>query len=454
MTSTDVGDLDRAVRPLTKAVLAEADLPTHWYNLAADLPAPMPPYLHPGTREPLAPDDMAALFPMALIEQEMSGERFVPIPEPVREVYRLWRPSPLYRAHRLERALGTPARIYYKYEGVSPVGSHKPNTAIAQAYYNAAEGVRRLTTETGAGQWGSALSLACAMFGLECEVWQVRASYDSKPYRRMLMQTYGGVVHPSPSDLTEAGRSFLQRFPDTTGSLGMAVSEAVESAAPDPQARYALGSVLGHVLLHQTVIGEEALLQLEQFGERQADVVFGCAGGGSNLAGLSFPFLRGRLAGQTDTRVVAVEPTACPSLTQGRYEYDHGDVAGLTPLMKMHTLGRDFVPDPIHAGGLRYHGMAPLVSHVVELGLIDAVAVDQREAFDAGVLFARTEGLVPAPESCHAIAAAVAEARRHVDSGEEGVLVVGLSGNGQLDLPAYAEHLAGAERADAGDQPF
>jgi tryptophan synthase beta chain len=456
VTSTDLrtGDRPATPRPLTKAVLGEADLPTHWYNLAADLPEPMPPYLHPVTREPLAPEDMAPLFPAALVEQEMSRERFVPIPEPVREAYRLWRPSPLYRAHRLERALGTPARIYYKYEGVSPVGSHKPNTAIAQAYYNAAEGVRRLTTETGAGQWGSALSLACAMFGLECEVWQVRASYESKPYRRMLMQTYGGVVHPSPSDLTEAGRAFLQRFPDTTGSLGMAVSEAVESAAPDPQARYALGSVLGHVLLHQTVIGEEALRQLEQFGERQADVVFGCAGGGSNLAGLSFPFLRGRLAGHTDTRVVAAEPTACPSLTRGRYEYDHGDVAGLTPLMKMHTLGRDFVPDPIHAGGLRYHGMAPLVSHVVELGLIDAVAVDQREAFDAGVLFARTEGLVPAPESCHAIAAAVAEARRRAEAGEEGVLVVGLSGNGQLDLPAYAEHLAGAERADAGDQPF
>jgi tryptophan synthase beta chain len=450
MTSTNVRD----ARSMTAAVLGEADLPTHWYNLAADLPAPMPPHLHPGTGQPLAPEDMAPLFPAALIEQEASTERFVPIPEAVREVYRLWRPSPLYRAHRLERALGTPARIYYKYEGGSPVGSHKPNTAVAQAYYNAAEGVRRLTTETGAGQWGSALSFACALFGMECEVWQVRASYDSKPYRRMLMQTYGGVVHPSPSDLTEAGRGFLQRFPNTTGSLGMAVSEAVESAAPDPQARYALGSVLNHVLLHQTVIGEEALRQLEVFAEVQADVVFACAGGGSNLAGLSFPFLREKLAGRTTTRVVAVEPVACPSLTQGRYEYDHGDVAGLTPLLKMHTLGRDFVPDPIHAGGLRYHGMAPMVSHAVELGLITAEAVDQREAFDAGVLFARNEGLVPAPESCHAIAGAVAEARRRAASGEEGVLVIGLSGNGQLDLPAYAEHLTGGAEPTAGDQPF
>jgi tryptophan synthase beta chain len=450
MTRTDVHD----ARSMTVAVLGEADLPTHWYNLAADLPAPMPPHLHPGTGRPLAPEDMAPLFPAALIEQEASTERFVPIPEPVREVYRLWRPSPLYRAHRLERALGTPARIYYKYEGGSPVGSHKPNTAVAQAYYNAAEGVRRLTTETGAGQWGSALSFACALFGMECEVWQVRASYDSKPYRRMLMQTYGGVVHPSPSDLTEAGRGFLERFPDTTGSLGMAVSEAVESAAPDPQARYALGSVLNHVLLHQTVIGEEALRQLEVFAEVQADVVFGCAGGGSNLAGLSFPFLREKLAGRTTTRVVAMEPTACPSLTKGRYEYDHGDVAGLTPLLKMHTLGRDFVPDPIHAGGLRYHGMAPMVSHAVELGLITAEAIGQREAFDAGVLFARAEGLVPAPESCHAIAGAVTEARRRAASGEEGVLVIGLSGNGQLDLPAYVEHLTGTAEPTAGDQPF
>ena len=325
---------------------------------------------------------------------------------------------------------------------------------MAQAYYNAAEGVRRLTTETGAGQWGSALSFASALFGLECEVWQVRASYDSKPYRRMLMETFGGVVHASPSELTEAGRGFLERFPGTTGSLGMAVSEAVESAVPDPEARYALGSVLNHVLLHQTVIGEEALRQLAVFGETAADVVFGCAGGGSNLAGLSFPFLREKLAGRTDTRVVAVEPAACPSLTQGRYEYDHGDVAGLTPLMKMHTLGRDFVPEAIHAGGLRYHGMAPMVSHVVDLGLITAQAVEQREAFDAGLLFARTEGLVPAPESCHAVAGAIAEARRRADTGEAGVLVVGLSGNGQLDLPAYAEHLTGVRTPATGDQPF
>src|SRR3954466_1002902 len=329
----------------TKYVLDEDELPTQWYNVIPDLPEPPPPPLHPGTREPVGPDDLAPLFPQALIAQEVTTDRYVDIPEEVREVYRLWRPSPLYRARRLERALGTPARIYYKYEGVSPVGSHKPNTAVAQAYYNAEEGVRRITTETGAGQWGSALSFACSLFALSCEVWQVRASYDSKPYRRMLMETYGGVVHSSPSDLTNAGRAILAETPDTPGSLGMAVSEAVEAAAGDPEARYALGSVLNHVLLHQTVIGEEALCQLAMFEEPQADVVFGCAGGGSNLAGLSFPFLRERLEGRTSTRVMAVEPTACPSLTKGRFDYDAGDVAGLTPLMKMYTLGRSFVPD-------------------------------------------------------------------------------------------------------------
>jgi len=442
MTSTDVGDLDRAVRPLTKAVLAEADLPTHWYNLAADLPAPMPPYLHPGTREPLAPDDMAALFPMALIEQEMSGERFVPIPEPVREVYRLWRPSPLYRAHRLERALGTPARIYYKYEGVSPVGSHKPNTAVAQAYYNAEEGVRRLTTETGAGQWGSALSFACALFGMQCEVWQVRASYDSKPYRRMLMETFGGVVHPSPSDLTAAGRGFLERFPDTTGSLGMAVSEAVESAAPDPEARYALGSVLNHVLLHQTVIGEEALLQFAKVGETP-DLIVGCTGGGSNFAGLSFPFLREKLAGKISPTIRAVEPASCPSLTRGTYAYDFGDTAGFTPLLKMHTLGHDFIPDPIHAGGLRYHGMSPLISHVYELGLMEAVAIPQTECFEAAITFARNEGIVPAPEPTHALAACIREALACKESGEEKVILTALCGHGHFDMAAYDSFLGG-----------
>src|SRR4051812_16634521 len=396
----------------------------------------MPPYLHPVTREPLVPEDMAPLFPAALVEQEMSRKRFVPIPEPVREAYRLWRPSPLYRAHRLGGALGTPARIYYKYEGVSPVGSHKPNTAIAQAYYNAAERVRRLTTETGAGQWGSALSLACAMFGLECEVWQVRASYDSKPYRRMMMETFGATVHPSPSDLTNSGRAILAAHPDSPGSLGIAISEAVEVAAPDPDTRYALGSVLNHVLMHQTVIGLEALKQFELAGE-YPDVVFGCVGGGSNFGGLTFPFLAENIAGRRATRIVAVEPAACPSMTKGVYAYDFGDTAGMTPLMKMHTLGKDFIPDTIHAGGLRYHGMSPLVSHIYELGLIEVESKNQLDCFAAGVQFARTEGIVPAPEPTHALAACVDEALRCKESGEAKVILTALCGHGLLDLAAY-----------------
>lgn len=423
--------------PLGAAV--PSTVPTHWYNLQADLPEPVPPHLHPGTKQPLAPEDLAPLFPMALIQQEMTTERYVEIPQTVREIYALWRPSPLIRAHRLERALGTKARIYYKYEGVSPVGSHKPNTAVAQAYYNAVEGVRRLTTETGAGQWGASLSMACALLGLTCEVWQVRASYDSKPYRRYQMEAYGSVCHPSPSDLTEAGRAILASDPDTTGSLGMAISEAVEVAVKDPGAHYSLGSVLNHVMLHQSVIGQEVLVQLAEAGERQADVAFGCAGGGSNLAGLTFPLIGQNLREGTTTRVVACEPAACPSLTQGEYRYDHGDVAGLTPLLKMHTLGKDFVPPAIHAGGLRYHGMAPMVSHAVNLGLMEATAVDQDTAFRAGVEFARAEGLVPAPESTHAVAAAMAHARRAESDGQ--VLVIGLSGNGVLDLPSYAAYV-------------
>lgn len=423
--------------PLGAAV--PSTVPTHWYNLQADLPEPVPPHLHPGTKQPLAPEDLAPLFPMALIQQEMTTERYVEIPQTVREIYALWRPSPLIRAHRLERALGTKARIYYKYEGVSPVGSHKPNTAVAQAYYNAVEGVRRLTTETGAGQWGASLSMACALLGLTCEVWQVRASYDSKPYRRYQMEAYGSVCHPSPSDLTEAGRAILASDPDTTGSLGMAISEAVEVAVKDPGAHYSLGSVLNHVMLHQSVIGQEVLVQLAEAGERQADVAFGCAGGGSNLAGLTFPLIGQNLREGTTTRVVACEPAACPSLTQGEYRYDHGDVAGLTPLLKMHTLGKDFVPPAIHAGGLRYHGMAPMVSHAVNLGLMEATAVDQDTAFRAGVEFARAEGLVPAPESTHAVAAAMAHARRAESDGQ--VLVIGLSGNGVLDLPSYADYV-------------
>ncbi|MBK8459733.1 MAG: TrpB-like pyridoxal phosphate-dependent enzyme [Micropruina sp.] len=413
-------------------------VPTHWYNLAADLPEPMPPHLHPGTREPLAPEDLAPLFPMALIAQEVATERYVEIPQTVREIYSLWRPSPLIRAHRLERALGTPARIYYKYEGVSPAGSHKPNTAIAQAYYNALEGTTKLTTETGAGQWGASLCLAGSLLGLTVEVWQVRASYDAKPYRRFQMEVYGGVCHPSPSELTASGRAMLAKDPNTTGSLGMAISEAVEAAATDPSAHYALGSVLNHVLLHQTVIGQEAMVQLAEAGDLVPYSVFGCAGGGSNLAGLAFPFLGRNLREGPTSRLVACEPAACPSLTQGTYRYDHGDVAGLTPLLKMHTLGSDFVPPPIHAGGLRYHGMAPMVSHAVNLGLMEAVAIEQDVAFAGGVEFARAEGIIPAPESTHAVAAAIAHARAAT---RDEVILIGLSGNGVLDLPSYSDYV-------------
>jgi tryptophan synthase beta chain len=379
---------------------------------------------------------------MALIQQEVSPERYIAIPEPVRDVYRLWRPTPLYRARRLEQDLGTPARIYYKYEGVSPAGSHKPNTAVPQAYYNAQEGVTKLTTETGAGQWGSALAFASALYGLECEVWMVRASYDQKPYRRMLMEAYGATVHPSPSDVTAAGKAVLAEHPDSTGSLGIAISEAVEVAAPDPAARYALGSVLNHVLLHQTVIGEEALKQLAQAGDTP-DLIVGCTGGGSNFAGLMFPFLREKLAGNMSPVLRAVEPAACPSFTRGVYAYDFGDTAGTTPLFKMHTLGHDFVPDPIHAGGLRYHGMSPLLSHIYELGMIEAVAKPQSECFAAGLRFARTEGILPAPEPTHAIAATIEEALRCKETGEEKVILTALCGHGLLDLPAYSSYQAG-----------
>ncbi|MPZ60953.1 MAG: TrpB-like pyridoxal phosphate-dependent enzyme [Propionibacteriales bacterium] len=426
----------------TKFVLDEDQIPTQWYNVIADLPEPPPPPLHPGTLQPVGPDDLAPLFPQALIGQEVTTERYVDIPGEVLDVYRLWRPSPLYRARRLERALGTPARIYYKYEGVSPVGSHKPNTAVPQAYYNAAEGVGRLTTETGAGQWGSALAFACATFGLECEVWQVRASYDQKPYRKIMMETFGATVHPSPSDVTASGRAVLAEHPDSTGSLGIAISEAVEAAAPDPNARYALGSVLNHVLMHQTVIGEEALKQFE-LAEDVPDVIVGCTGGGSNFGGLVFPFLREKMAGRMSPVIRAVEPAACPSLTRGRYAYDFGDTAGLTPLLKMHTLGHDFIPDPIHAGGLRYHGMSPLMSHIYELGLVDAMAVGQQDCFAAGVRFARTEGIIPAPEPTHALAACVQEALRCKETGEEKAILTALCGHAHLDLPAYAAYLTG-----------
>ncbi|GIJ43300.1 tryptophan synthase beta chain [Virgisporangium aliadipatigenens] len=427
---------------ITKITLDESEIPRRWYNVAADLPSPPPPVLHPGTLQPVGPADLAPLFPMALIEQEVTTERYVDIPDEVLDVYRLWRPSPLFRAHRLERALGTPARIYYKYEGVSPAGSHKPNTAVAQAYYNAAAGVRRLTTETGAGQWGTALAFACAQFDLTCEVWQVRASYDQKPYRKLMIETFGGVIHPSPSELTAAGRAVLAADPHSPGSLGIAISEAVEIAAQHEDTKYALGSVLNHVLLHQTVIGEEALLQLAKVGDTP-DVIVGCTGGGSNFAGLAFPFLREKLAGRMDPVIRAVEPAACPTLTKGVYAYDFGDTAGMTPLMKMHTLGHDFVPDPIHAGGLRYHGMSPLISHVYELGLIEAVAKSQSECFAAGVRFARTEGIVPAPEPTHALAACVEEALRCKETGEPKVILTALCGHGHLDMAAYGSYLAG-----------
>ncbi len=420
--------------------LDESEQVTHWYNIVADLPTPPPPPLHPGTHEPVGPDDLAALFPMELIAQEVSTERFVEIPEPVRAVYRQYRPSPLYRARNWEKKLGTPARIYFKYEGVSPAGSHKTNTSVPQVYYNSLHGVTKLTTETGAGQWGTALSYAASLFGLECEVWQVGASFDGKPQRRTLIEVFGGTVHRSPSRLTEFGRSLPEGHP---GSLGIAISEAVEVAAQDENVKYALGSVLNHVLLHQTIVGEEALRQLAKAGESGADLVIGCAGGGSNLAGLTFPFLREKLAGTQDPRIIAVEPTSCPTLTRGEYRYDFGDTAGMTPLMKMYTLGHDFVPSPIHAGGLRYHGMAPLVSHAVHEGLIEAVALPQTECFEVALEFARTQGVVPAPESSHALAQARREALAAKESGEEKVIVIGLSGHGLLELGAYDSYLNG-----------
>jgi tryptophan synthase beta chain len=428
---------------LTHAVLPESEIPTHWYNIVADLPTAPPPPLHPGTKQPLQAEDLTPLFPMALIEQEVSTERWIEIPEPVRDLLRLWRPSPLSRARRLEQAIGTTARIYYKYEGASPVGSHKTNSAVAQAYANAQAGIKKLSTETGAGQWGSALAFATQAFGMECEVFQVRSTYDSKPYRHVLMETFGATVHSSPSELTIAGRALRERFPDTPGSLGMAISEAVEVAAMSADTNYSLGSVLNHVLLHQTVIGLEAIKQLAMFGEQAPDHLFACAGGGSNLGGIAIPYVRENLEGRASTHIVACEPKAAPSLTQGEYRYDFGDTSGMTPLLKMYTLGADFVPDPVHAGGLRYHGMAPLISHLYSEKLIDAVAIGQLEAFDAGVLFARAEGIVPASESNHAIAGALREARKATEEGTSPVILIGVSGSGQLDLPAYQEFLAG-----------
>jgi tryptophan synthase beta chain len=428
----------------TKFILDESQIPAQWYNVIPDLPAPPPPPLHPGTGQPVGPDDLAPLFPMELIGQEVTGDRYVDIPGEVIDVYKLWRPTPLFRARRLEKALNTPARIYYKYEGVSPAGSHKPNTAVPQAFYNSREGTKRLTTETGAGQWGSALAFACAQYGLDCEIWMVRASYDQKPHRRTLMETYGATVHPSPSRATNAGLKVLADDPDSTGSLGIAISEAVEAAGGSAETRYALGSVLNHVLMHQTVIGQEALAQFELAGEDAGpDLIVGCTGGGSNFAGLFFPFLREKLAGRMNPVIRAVEPTACPSFTRGVYAYDFGDTAGMTPLLKMHTLGHAFIPAPVHAGGLRYHGMSPLLSHMYELGLFEAVAKPQLECFAAAVTFARSEGILPAPEPSHAIAAVVEEAKRCAETGEEKVILTALCGHGHFDMTAYERYLSG-----------
>ena len=422
--------------------LPQNRIPHAWYNILPDLPKPLAPTLHPGTMQPIGPDDLAPLFPMALIMQEVSQEREIEIPDPVRQVYAQWRPSPLYRARRLEKALDTPAKIYYKYEGVSPAGSHKLNTAGAQAYYNKIEGTKRLSTETGAGQWGSALAMACAFFGLECKVYMVRVSYDQKPYRRALMEAFGASVTASPSMETASGRAILAEHPNTNGSLGIAISEAVEVAAKDPETKYALGSVLNHVLLHQTVIGLETIEQMA-LADDEPDLIVGCTGGGSNFAGLVMPYLGRKIKGQCHARVVAVEPAACPSLTKGHFAYDFGDTGHLTPLVKMHTLGSTFIPPGIHAGGLRYHGMAPLVSHVKDLGLIEATSVQQLDAFAAGIQFARAEGIIPAPEANHAIAAAIGEALVAKEEGRERTILFILSGHGHFDMQSYIDYQAG-----------
>ncbi len=423
--------------------LPESEIPTQWYNVIPDLPAPPPPPLHPGTLEPAGPEDLAPLFPMALILQEVSSDSYIDIPGGVLDVLRLWRPSPLFRARRLEKALDTPAKIFYKYEGVSPAGSHKPNTAVPQAYYNNAEGVTKLTTETGAGQWGSALAFACSQYGMECEVWQVAASYRQKPYRKTMMELWGATVHSSPSPVTEFGRELLAADPDHPGSLGIAISEAVAVAAADPAIRYSLGSVLNHVLMHQTVIGEEALRQLAMVGETP-DLLVGCTGGGSNFGGLALPFLREKLAGNMAPTIRCVEPASCPTLTKGEYRYDFGDTACSTPLFKMHTLGHSYIPPAIHAGGLRYHGMSPLVSHIHDLGLTEAVAIGQSECFAAGLQFARTEGIVPAPEPTHALAATIREALACKESGESKTILTAMCGHGHLDLSAYESYISGA----------
>ncbi len=427
--------------------LPQSDIPKQWYNVQADLPRPLPPVLHPGTKQPVGPDDLAPLFPMQLIMQEVSQDRYIDIPDEVREIYKLWRPTPLLRAHRLEKLLDTPAHIYYKYEGVSPSGSHKLNTATAQAYYNKEEGISGLTTETGAGQWGTALSQACNFFGLECIVYMVKISYQQKPYRRSIMQTFGASVTASPSDTTQAGRGILEKDPDSTGSLGIAISEAVEVAATSGgKYKYSLGSVLNHVLTHQTVIGQECLKQME-LADEYPDVVIGPTGGGSNFAGISLPFVHQNLTNGKSTRILGVEPAACPSLTHGRYAYDFGDTAGMTPLVKMYTLGHDFVPPPLHAGGLRYHGMASIICELYDQNLMEAVAIPQLETFKAAIDFARSEGIVPAPEAAHGIAGAIREANAAKEAGEERVILFNLCGHGHFDMSAYDAYL-GNELSD------
>ena len=427
----------------TKFILDEKDMPTKWYNVLPDLPEPLPAVLHPGTGKPVTPDDLAPLFPMALIMQEFSPERYIEIPEEVQEIYRTWRPTILHRAHRLEKALDTPAKIFFKYEGTSQAGSHKPNTAIAQAYYNKKEGIKRIATETGAGQWGSALAMGCMFFGIELKVYMVKISYEQKPYRRILMETWGATCVPSPSQDTKAGRDMLAKDPNCTGSLGLAISEAVEDAATREDTHYSLGSVLNHVLLHQTIIGEETRKQMEM-ADAYPDIIVGCVGGGSNFAGQFLPWIRDKISGKKpDLRIICVEPKATPTLTRGPYTYDFGDVAGLTPLLKMHTLGHDFIPPPVHAGGLRYHGMAPIICHLYNLGLVEARAEHQLATFEAGIQFARTEGIITAPEPCHDLRVAIDEALKCKESGESKNILIAHSGHGHFDLAAYDSYLSG-----------
>ena len=427
----------------TKFTLDENEIPTQWYNIQADLPEPLPPVLHPGTGQPIGPADLAPLFPMELIKQEVSTERWIDIPEEVRDVYRLWRPTTLFRAHRLEKALDTPAKIFYKYEGSSPPGSHKPNTAVAQAYYNKAEGTTRIATETGAGQWGSALCFGGACFGLEIKVYMVAISYHQKPYRRVMMETWGGTCVPSPSPETKAGRAMLEKDPDCPGSLGLAISEAVEEAVSRDDTHYSLGSVLNHVLLHQTVIGLEAKKQMEM-ADAYPDIIVGCIGGGSNYAGLYLPFVKDKIEGtKPDLRIINVEPASCPTMTKGPYAYDFGDVAGMTPLLKMFTLGHDFIPPPVHAGGLRYHGMAPIISHLHKLGFVEARAEHQLATFEAGITFARSEGIISAPEPNHAIKVVIDEALKCKESGESKTILLAHSGHGHVDMAAYDAYLSG-----------